>query len=711
MAARSQMLALSLLTLALAVGVTASGPTFWTVATSGDFLKGRSDGVFVSLDGVVTAGPSLTNRLQSAPAQVWALAAAPDGTFWVGTGGDGHLLRLRAGEAEQTVFDAAEPNVFAVAVSGTRVFAATGPDGQVQVIEENGTSRVFFDPPEKYIWALAVDREGRLWVGTGTPAVIYRVDANGTAEPVYRPPAAHVVTLAFDSDGRLLAGTDSPGRLYRLDGPSRPFVLLDSELPELRAVTVLPDGSLVAAAVGREGDSSSPAETTSVTVTASSATPAAPGGSSSTAPASLRSRVFHIAVDGTWETLWESSDLVYDVAPSGDGQVLVATGPEGRLYRLGTDRTVSLLTGVDAGQITRFVRRPGSADVEAFATANPGRVISIGSERQSPATYISAVRDTKSVAAWGLIRWESTGTVMLSTRSGNTATPDDSWSDWSAPYRQTAGESVQSPVARFIQWRAVLESSGEGAPRLSAVTLAYLPRNARPTVTQITVHPPGVVFQRPFSNEDGAIAGLDDLSAISRRPPGDVTPSTPPPGRRMFQRGLQTIGWKAEDADGDRLVYTLHYRRDGDGTWRELRAGLLDTIFVWDTTTVADGRYIVRLDASDALSNGAGRVLSGQMESEAITIDNTPPVVTVAVSRNGGAVGLQVEARDAQSAIQKLEYSIAGSAWQLVSPLDGLSDSPVERYAISLSAGQDERDVVVRATDQFQNVTSVPAAR
>jgi hypothetical protein len=243
------------------------------------------------------------------------------------------------------------------------------------------------------------------------------------------------------------------------------------------------------------------------------------------------------------------------------------------------------------------------------------------------------------------------------------------------------------------------------------VTLAYLPRNARPTLTEITVHPPGVVFQRPFANEDGAIAGLDDLSALARRPPGDLTPTAPPPGRRMFQRGLQTIAWKAQDADGDRLLYSLRYRRDGDGTWRELRSGLLDTIFVWDTTTVADGRYVVRIEASDELSNALGQRLAGQLESEAITIDNTPPAVTVTVSRTGGTTRLQVEVRDAQSPIQKLEYSVAGATWQLVLPADGLSDSPIERYEISLSAGQDERDVVVRATDQLQNVTSVPAAR
>ncbi len=710
MAARSHTLLVTSLTVILAAGAIAAGPAFWTMATSGDFVAGRSDGVFISREGVVTPGPRLTNRLQSAPPQVWALAGGPDGTLWAGTGGDGHVLRLRAGQTEETVFDAQEPNVFALAVSGTRTFAATGPDGRVHVIDADGSSRVFFDPAEKYIWALAVDRDGRLWVGAGSPAVIYRVAADGSSEAVYRPPAAHVVALAFDLDGRVLAGTDSPGRLYRLDDTLRPFVLLDAGLSELRAVTALADGLLVAAAVGRDGQSTSPGETTSVAVTVASGASPSPTPSEETSTA-VQSRVFRIAPDGTWEAIWETSDLIYDVAAADDGQVLVATGPEGRLYRLGPDRAVSLLTGVDAGQITRFSRRSGTGEVEAFATANPGRVITLGAEAQSPATYYSPVHDTRTVATWGVIRWESDGAVALSTRSGNTAKPDDSWSDWSAPSTDSDGAAVGSPPARFVQWRAVLQSATGRAPSLSAVTLAYLPRNARPQISELTVHPPGVVFQRPFSNEDGAIAGLDELSAISRRPPGETGPTAPPPGRRMFQRGLQTLAWRAQDSDGDRLTYTLSYRRDGEQTWRELRSGLLDTIFVWDTTTVADGRYVVRLNASDELSNAADQALIGRLESDALTVDNTPPAVTVTTTRTGEAVRLQIEARDAQSPLLKLEYSVGGAPWQVVHPTDGLADSPVERYSVDLAAGQDPRLVMVRATDRWQNVTSVPAVR
>jgi hypothetical protein len=174
----------------------------------------------------------------------------------------------------------------------------------------------------------------------------------------------------------------------------------------------------------------------------------------------------------------------------------------------------------------------------------------------------------------------------------------------------------------------------------------------------------------------------------------------------MFLKGLQTIAWKAEDEDGDRMTYTLQYRREGDPTWRELRAGLTDAIFVWDTTTVADGRYVLRLIASDAPGNAADRALTGDRESDAIDVDNTPPVITTDVVRQGDAVRLVVRVQDAHSPIQKLEYSTNGGPWQLLYPADGLADAPDERYELPLGSAAEAARIMLRATDRLQNSAS-----
>jgi hypothetical protein len=693
--------------LVMGAALSASGPTFWTVATSSDFLRGTSDGAFVSSTGVVTAGPQLTNRLTSTPGQVWSLVQAPDGALWAGTGSDGRVLRLRPGQAEQTVFDADEANIFALAVAGTRVYAASSPDGRVYAIE-NDVARPFFDPEEKYIWALAVDRQNRLWIGAGNPAAIYRVDANGAGTVIYRPPAGHVVSLGADSAGRILAGTESPGRLYRLDADDRRFVMLDTGLAEVRAIASGADGVTFVAALARGDNAASDGETTSVTLTLTP--PAAPsdaGAPGTSTAAARRSVLYRIDPSGTWEDIWNTPDLIYDIAAQPDGAVLVATGPDGRLYRVERGRDVLLYTGVDARQVTRFAAGGAPGALTAFATANPGRIVAIGGGEQSPATYYSPVRDTRSVSTWGLARWEATGTVALYARSGNTPTPDESWSEWSGPYTRREGDVITSPPARFLQWRAVLTTpAATPSATLSAVTIAYLTRNSRPIVSSVTVHPPGVVFQRLFTSDDTAIAGLDSAIAAARRPAGDNNAPSPTSGRRMFRKGLQTLTWRADDSDDDELTYGLQYRREGETAWRDLASGLTDAIYVWDTTAVADGRYVVRVRAADDTTNAADRTLTGERDSDSIDIDNTPPTLTVQVVRQPTGALLRVQVTDARSPILRVEYAVGGGPWRLVHPADGLADAPQERYEIPLAADIDPNRIVIRATDFLQNVMS-----
>jgi outer membrane protein assembly factor BamB len=684
-----------------------AGPTFWTVATSAELLRGTSVGVSVGLDGSLTPAPALTNRLTAMPEQVWSLAIDQDGTLWAGTGGDGRVLRLRTGQPAETVFDAPEANVFALAVAAGRVYAATSPDGRVYAIE-GGTAREFFNPEESFIWSMALDASNRLYVAAGSPATVYRVTANGASETLVRLTAAHAVSLVLGPDGRMLVSTDSPGRVYRLNDDGRAFALLDTGATEIRGRSIAADGVIHAASVAREGgDGGSAGPVPTVSLPAES--PEASAGAS--AETSQRSVLYQIATSGQWEPVWQTGGVIYDIAQADDG-VFVATGPSGHVYHVGRDRQVRLMTGVDAQQVTRLAgSAAGPSAVPAMATATPGRVLVADRAADAPATFTSAVRDTHGLATFGEIRWQASGTVVLHTRSGNTQSPDASWSDWSPAYTRAAGQPVTSPSARFIQWRAVFARANQGAPpQLTSVTIAYLPQNARPRVTSTTVHPPGVVFQRPFANEDGAIAGLDDLAAERRRPPGEAGPPAPTPGRRMFQKGLQTLAWRAEDADGDRLAYALHYRREGETEWVDLRAGLLDTIFVWDTTTVPDGRYIVRVSASDELANPDGRALVGTAESGPIDVDNTPPTLTVSAATTPQGVTLTIRADDAGSPIQKVEYSVAGGTWRLAQAADGLADARSEQFTVVLPAGTDLRRVSIRATDVQQNaVTGSPA--
>jgi len=384
------------------------------------------------------------------------------------------------------------------------------------------------------------------------------------------------------------------------------------------------------------------------------------------------------------------------------------TGRDGKIFRLSGDPiAATLLARAGAQQVTAFLRDRNG--VVHYATANPAKIFRLASTRADRGTYESDVRDASTVATWGVLSWRATtqpgGAVELYTRAGNTATPDSTWSDWEGPYDNAEGDQIRSPKARYFQWKAELHGRGAD-PVLTSVTVAYLPQNTRPEVTAITVHPPGTVFQRPFPTGDPDIAGLDgdppDRRQLAELGQG-AGAATQTLGRREYEKGFQTFAWRAEDDDNDPLSYTVYYRREGETAWKTLETDLTDTIYVWDTTSVADGTYFVKVAASDLRSNAPDRALVGERESPMFDIDNTPPVIRVTGLRPGSPPTLLFEVRDDQSTLRRVEYSIDATRWLPVYPVDGIADSRTEAFELPLQGETAGAAVIIRAVDTVNN--------
>ena len=715
----------------VAAAAWAALPTFWQVSTEADFLRGEVENLSIDSYGRVTLGPSSAPVYESSAPFLWTAVALPDGATYVGTGNEGQVLRVDATGAGRVFFDAEELEVHAIAPGPAGgLYVATSPNGKVYRVDASGRGEVFFDPPDRYIWSLAVDRDGSVFAATGDKGLIYKIAPNGTGTVFYETKATHAMTLAFAGDGQLLAGTESPGRVFRIDATGKPFVLLDSSFNEIRTLRVDAGGNIYAAAVaGRPGSSRQaspppaqesgapqPIVTVSAEVTAI-AVADVPVGSSQPSPSPspretgpVTGALFRIAPDGAWDQIWESrQDTPYDVAFEPGGTLLLATGNEGKIYRLAGDPyQPSLIARANAQQVTSLL--PEREGRVLFATSNPGKLLRLSAARAGRGTYTSDVRDAQTVATWGTLKWRGqvpAGTrVELSTRSGNTRTPDETWSEWSAPYADAEGSAITSPRARYLQWRAVLVGGGGQSPIVTSVSAAYLPRNMRPRVTAITVHPPGTVFQRPFPT-DPEIAGFDGELPERRAAPPSATAAPPSLGRRTYQQGLLTFVWRAEDDNRDEIAYDVFYRREGETSWKELKRGMSDAILVWDTTSVPNGTYVLRVVASDAPSNSPATALTGALESDSFDIDNQPPQVTVtAVRREGARLIMAFEVRDEHSSVQKADYSLDGDRWQTIYPVDGIADSKQERYELVLEGEAAARGVILRATDALMNVTS-----
>ena len=299
--------------------------------------------------------------------------------------------------------------------------------------------------------------------------------------------------------------------------------------------------------------------------------------------------------------------------------------------------------------------------------------------------------------------------MRLFTRSGNTQTADDTWSPWSAAYRNPDGEQITSPKARYLQWRIELTGAEGRSPVVTSVSAAYLQRNLRPEIATITIHPPGVVFQKPFSTGEAEIAGFE-AGPAERRPGASAAQpgsGSPPLGRRRYQKGLQTFLWKAQDPNDDDLSYDVLYRREGETTWKALKRNLTEPLLVWDTTSVPNGTYVVKIVASDAPANPRGEALLAERESSTFDIDNSPPAISVlSATRTNGHTVVRFTVRDMDSAVQRVEYSLDADRWRPIYPKDGIADSRLEEFELTIETDTADKAIILRALDAMNNVAT-----
>jgi hypothetical protein len=714
----------ALLLISASAPLTYSGqPLIWETSGRADLLKGDARGVSISDTGALMLAPRLTELFNTEQAFVWSSAADGQGNIYLGTGHDGKIFRVSAEGRGSLLYDAAELDVTALAVARDgAIYAGTSPDGKVYRITSDGRAEVFFDPGDKYIWSLALLADGSLAVGTGDNGKLYRVRASG-AKPesslLIATNQTHVMSLAVTAQGDLIAGTDPGGLVLRISPEGKGFALFDAQLREIHALAPASDGSIYAlalsdaASTGRQQSSPAPppqpaegtgTPTTSVTITAIDESgvpiqqPSQPA-RSRTDISTARSAVFRILPDGATDVVWSSPSITaFAIAPAlQSGSVLIGTADKGRIYSVTNDGRDTLLLQSSEGQIASFLVRGNQVYA---ASSNQGKLFRFGSELIAEGSYESPVRDAKLTASWGRIWWRGSGDVELQTRTGNGERPDATWSEWSTSYRDPEGTAISSPRARFIQWRATLRSAGSGRTWMEDASLAYLPRNVAPEVLAISSLPIGVGLQQIAQLQVDPNVESSGLDPSLFGAAAQVAP------RRIFQRGARSFQWQAEDRNGDTLEYAIYYRSLNETTFRLLKDKLRDNFYTIDGATLADGRYVIKIIASDVPDNPLGQSLTGERLSEPVDIDNTPPVLrAVATPQTGRGNRVVFEVDDATGKIKRGDFSLDGAPWTPLFPDDGIADSGRERYSIELPAlAPGEHTVSLRTFDGSGNV-------
>jgi hypothetical protein len=682
----------------LATGTQASDTQWWILDSPSDYAKSESRGIVVRADGSLEPGPRAVSTPLDSLTVVWSAVVLKDGSVAL-AGDQGRILRWSPGGGVRPWARLAAGQVLSLAADGDGVVAGTGPEGLVYRVSARGDTTLLARTGERYVWGLA-RADGAAWyAATGSKGRLMRIDG-GKARIVADTDESNLVSILADGHGGAFAGGDSKGRVYHAFADGSLRTVFDASEDEIRALAFGPDGALYAAAL------SAPAMTEDDKDAGPKPVESAPVGG--------RATVYRIVPDSSAMVWWVSPQpLVFALAgtadPAGDRRGLfVATGSRAAVYLIERAGGASQWLASPAGQITALASGPGGRLYAA--TSNPASLWQLGPDRAPRGELLSMALDARRIARFGQLQWRGDATggrVSLSTRSGNSDEPDTTWSPWSPVSGGEHGGAIRSLPARYLQWRVVFEG---GSPRIESVETAWREQNQAPRVEDVLVSPQGDAFR------EGELQ--PHLDAITQNLPGgqrveySAPPATTPSQLRllpMWARGLRTVQWRATDPNGDPLRFQLEVRPEPTGPWTLIAKDLEQANHTWDTSALPDGRYRLRLTASDAGGNAVGEELRTEALSQPFTVDNTPPLVTALEARGeAGALVVTGKAEDAASALQRIEVSLDDGSWRAVTPDGGFTDQLAHSFRVRLSdVVPGEHTVSVRVVDLSGN----PAVR
>ena len=711
----------------LAASICAGGgqTQVWTSAAREDFEKGNLQRLSLSSDGKLTLAPRLKEVFDASCPYLWAVARDSRGNLYAGGSGAGgaktRLYAVAPGGAGKTLAELDGMDIYALAIDRQdRVYAATSPDGKVYRVRAGGAAELFYNPGVKYIWAMAFAPTGDLFLATGDRGEIHRVTPQGKGGVFFRTGETHARSLALDAAGNLIVGTEPGGLILRVTPAGEGFVLYQAAKREVTAVAAGPDGAVYAAAAGSRTAagalpplSPAPAQPPVPAPAAQAARPQAapPAAAAPSAPALTGgSDVYCIDRSGFPRKLWSHpQEIVYALAIDPQGRPIAGTGNKGNIYRLDSELRSTLLLSTTPTQITGLATGP---EGQLYAVSgNVGKLFVIGPELEKEGVIESDVFDAKLHSQWGRIECKAAlngGRITIATRSGNLDRPQKNWSPWSGNMAANEGGRIASPAARFLQWRAALEQApGGSSPVLESVAAAYLPANVAPVVEEIEITPANSKFPpQSLTLTASQSITLPPLPRRNRHAAPQLSLTSGAASTTMnYAKGFIGARWAARDENADELISKLEIRGAAETEWKLLKDKISDKQFSWDSTTLPDGEYRLRVTVSDSPDNPPGKALSAQLESGSFLIDNTPPVISaLSAGIASGSLLVKWTARDALSVIGRAEYALDGGEWVTVEPTTGLMDSSELSFAVRIEAIKPgEHTVAVRVTDQFDN--------
>ena len=717
-------------------------------SSSAELLKGQTKDIVVSSQGSIQLGraaEALVEEFGGKTEDVWSINSivVSGESVYLGTSPNGGIykyslgkltkirdsLPVTRGSSDERRATGDEPNaveaeqylanehIFAMAtdVTGRLLAGVSGKKCRLMRLEAGEMKTIFEpndvkgSPPEggtMYIFAIAIDDSGNIYLGTGPEGKVYKLDPFGKkAELVYDSRDKNILSLTIGAEGFVYAGSGGRGLVYKINPRTKTAtVLYDSDQQEITALLLTGQGDVYAAATsakivqaqtefalkmplaGRPEPQPEKRESAAgsdvglrlkIANTKSKADDEPAKRQMPTIKAAKPAKasyIYKITKDGYVDDVFSEAAVFFCLAKQ-EKTLLVGTGNNAQLFTVDPSAEQEAIVYEDeqASQITAIA--VAGQDVY-LGTANPARLIKLGSAVAAEGTYTSQLIDAGQPAKWGKLQIEADipqgGMVYVACRSGNVKDINDpTFSDWTELVEVTEPIQLRCPLGRFCQYKLVLQSKdGRRSPLVREVAVAHTVPNLAPKVESV---------------------GVSRIKAAGKT-------------------GMFKISYKAKDDNGDKLIYKIDFKKIGwAGNWIEIEDEVEADSFVWDGKTVEDGRYEIRVTASDERSNTAETKLAGSRISEPVVVDNTGPVIKDYFVENlqNKPVKITFRAVDELSAVGKVHYTVnSNDKWIGVVPNDLVYDTTSEDFTIIVEDLETGGNIIaVRVSDDVGNTT------
>ncbi|MCK4998795.1 MAG: hypothetical protein KAS23_04640 [Anaerohalosphaera sp.] len=685
-------------------------------ASAADLLKGETENIIIDSDGTMRLARKFSEiDLGDLSKSVWTINAMTtdiDLNVYLGTSPNGRIIKYSSGKSEviyPTAPQAAteeelftNEHVFAIATDPAgRIIAGVSGEKSRLIAYDKGTFTTLYESDKTlYILAIAFDNKGSIYLGTGPEGIVYKLNADGSdLQVVYDSKDNNILSLAVNADGFVFAGADKRGIIYKINPVTKTAaVLFDSDQAEITSLLLDGRGNLFAAATSAEA-AAAKSKLSSIAATAepgrpdnesadqketsddesknlktpnTKTNPASQGPSQQQQPKGKMPKtaghIYRIDPRGYVTDVF-SGMAVFFAMEMQNNELLLGTGNNAELIAVNpvTERAYIPYTDKTASQITA-VRTVGN---DAYlAVSNPAKLIKLSKTLFAEGTYTSDLIDAGQPARWGKLQLDASipdaCTISLQAHSGNVADPNDpSFSPWTNPVELSSPTQLICPLGRYCQYRLNISTDqANKTPIIREIAIAHVVDNIAPKVAKLAA------------------------DRVKGKP------------------GIFGINCAVSDDNKDTLTFTYQFRKLGRDRWITIKEDHPQPKLEWNTRTVEDGRYEVRVTASDAKSNTPATAMTGARISNAFIVDNTAPAIeksNVKTDKNSATLTLTIN--DEFTVIGRIRYTVdSNEDWSSTLPDDMVYDTTNEDFTITVEDIETgEHIIAVELNDDLGN--------